>query len=63
LGALFLGQIPGRTHPDQITVADLTGLDVQESAVATLALEKAHFLGLGQRAENPAANMQSYLMR
>ena len=58
LGNLILGKIPGRTHEQQITVADLTGLDVQEAAVATLALEKAQFFGLGQRAENPAANLQ-----
>ncbi len=49
LGHLILGTIPGRTTPEQITVADLTGLNVQDSAIATLALEKALFLGLGQR--------------
>jgi ornithine cyclodeaminase/alanine dehydrogenase-like protein (mu-crystallin family) len=51
MGALMIGQIPGRTHPHQITLADLTGLDVQDAAVATLALEKALFLELGQRVE------------
>jgi ornithine cyclodeaminase len=59
LGNLLLGKIPGRTHPQQITVADLIGLDVQEAAVATLALERALFLGLGQWAENPAATIQT----
>ncbi len=49
LGHLILGNISGRTDPEQITVADLTGLNVQDSAIATLALEKALFLGLGQR--------------
>jgi ornithine cyclodeaminase len=51
LGDLLIGKVPGRTHLDQITVADLTGLDVQETGVATLALERATFLGLGQRTE------------
>jgi ornithine cyclodeaminase/alanine dehydrogenase-like protein (mu-crystallin family) len=49
---LVIGQIPGRTQSDQITVADLTGLDTQDTVVATLALEKALFLDLGQRLAN-----------
>jgi ornithine cyclodeaminase len=49
LGDLIIGKIKGRTDPDQITVADLTGLDMQDTAIATLALDKALFLGLGQR--------------
>ncbi len=52
LGELIIGKIPGRTRPDQITVADLIGLDVQDTVVATLALEKALFLGLGQQVES-----------
>jgi ornithine cyclodeaminase len=52
LGELITGKIPGRTDPGQITVADLTGLEVQNTAIATLALEKALFLGLGQRVES-----------
>lgn len=53
LGALIRGKIPGRTHPDQITVADLTGVEIQDTVIATLAMEKALFLGLGQRVESP----------
>lgn len=49
LGDLIVGLIHGRTAPDQITIADLTGLDVQDTVIATLALDKALFLGLGQR--------------
>lgn len=49
LGALITGRIPGRTHPEQITVADLTNLDIPDIVVATLALENALFMGLGQR--------------
>ena len=48
LGEVITGKITGRTHPDQITVADLTGVQAQDTVVATLALEKARFLGLGQ---------------
>lgn len=49
LSELVIGKIPGRLYPEQITVADLTGRDVQDSAIAILALEKAYFLGLGRR--------------
>lgn len=51
LGNLVSGKLPGRTHSEQITLADLTGLDTQDAVVATLAMEKALFLGLGQRVE------------
>lgn len=51
LSSLILGNISGRTRPEQITVADLTGLDWQDAVIATLALDKALFLGLGQRLE------------
>lgn len=51
LSHLIVNKISGRTHPDQITLADLTGLDSQDAMVATLALEKALFYGLGQRIE------------
>ncbi len=53
LGDLVIGKIPGRTHPDQITLADLTGLEVLDTALAAAAIQKAHFLGLGQRVANP----------
>ena len=51
LSSLIIGTVPGRTKPEQITVADLTGLDSQDTVVATLAMEKALFYGLGQRIE------------
>jgi ornithine cyclodeaminase len=51
LSSLIIGTIPGRTGSEQITVADLTGLDALDAAVATLAMEKALFFGLGQRIE------------
>lgn len=52
LGDLIAGKIPGRTEPEQITLADVTGLDTHDTIVATLALEKALFLDLGQRVAN-----------
>ncbi len=61
LGGLITGKIPGRTTPDQITVADLTGLDVQDTGVATLALSQAQFLGLGQQV--PISMMHNTLSR
>lgn len=59
VGELVVGRIPGRTHPDQITVADLTGLDSQDSTVAILAMEKALYLGLGQRLATSAIDFQN----
>ncbi len=49
LGDLIVGKISGRTQSDQITLVDLTGLEMQDAVVATLALSKANYLGLGQQ--------------
>lgn len=38
LGDIVIGRHPGRTAPDQITIADLTGTGVQDTAIATHAL-------------------------
>lgn len=38
LGDIITGRHPGRTGPDQITIADLTGTGVQDTAIATHAL-------------------------
>lgn len=38
LGNIITGRHPGRTSPDQITIADLTGTGVQDTAIATHAL-------------------------
>jgi ornithine cyclodeaminase len=51
LGSLISGHIPGRQGPAEITLADLTGLEWQDATIATLALENALFLGIGQRLE------------
>ncbi|MHC1549107.1 ectoine utilization protein EutC [Phyllobacterium sp. K27] len=41
LGAVIAGSAKGRTSPSEITLADLTGTGVQDTAIATLARERA----------------------
>ncbi len=40
LGEITSGAEPGRTDPEQVTVCDLTGLGVQDTAIATYALSR-----------------------
>ncbi len=47
LGELTAGRHPGRTSSKQITVSDLTGTGVQDTAIASLAFRKAKEKGLG----------------
>jgi len=47
LGELTAGRLPGRQSDDQITVCDLTGVGVQDTAIALLAFECALGKGLG----------------
>jgi len=47
LGQIIAGEAPGRTADDQITVCDLTGTGVQDTAIATLAVARAAAAGLG----------------
>ncbi len=47
LGQILAGSAPGRTSPDQITLADLTGTGIQDTAIATLALARAAQAGAG----------------
>ncbi len=47
LGELTCGREPGRTSDEQITICDLTGVGVQDTAIATLAYHKATEKGLG----------------
>lgn len=49
LGELTSGRHPGRTEDLQITICDLTGVGVQDAAIATLAYERALQGGLGSR--------------
>lgn len=48
LGAVLAGLAPGRSAPEQITLADLTGTGIQDTAIATLALSRALAAGAGQ---------------
>ena len=52
LGEITSGRKPGRISEDQITICDLTGTGVQDTAIALLALQKAGALGLGFEIEN-----------
>lgn len=47
LGQVLAGLAPGRTSSDQITLADLTGTGIQDTAIATLALSRADRAGAG----------------
>lgn len=51
LGAIAAGKVPGRTGAEQITLADLTGTGVQDTAIATLALARAKAAGAGTAIE------------
>ncbi len=47
LGQIVAGLRPGRVRPSDITVADLTGTGVQDTAIATLARDRARATGAG----------------
>lgn len=48
LGHVLSGQAPGRSDARQITLADLTGTGIQDTAIATFALVRAARAGVGQ---------------
>lgn len=48
LGDVIVGRAPGRSGAEQITVCDLTGVGVQDTAIASLAYRKARARGLGR---------------
>lgn len=48
LGAVVAGLAQGRRAPDQITLADLTGTGIQDTAIAALAVSRAKARGAGQ---------------
>lgn len=48
LGQIVAGQVPGRTDARAITLADLTGMGIQDTAIAALALARAQAAGAGQ---------------
>ncbi len=47
IGEIVAGLKPGRGSPDQITLADLTGTGIQDTAIATLAFARAGSAGAG----------------
>jgi ornithine cyclodeaminase len=47
LGAVLAGSAPGRTVPEAITIADLTGTGLQDTVIATLARARAERAGSG----------------
>jgi ornithine cyclodeaminase len=49
LGEITAGRKPGRLSPDEISVADLTGAGVQDTAIALLACRRAFAAGLGTK--------------
>lgn len=48
LGAIAAGHVSGRAHDEQITVADLTGLGIQDAALANAVVALAESRGIGQ---------------
>ncbi len=48
LGDLTAGQVPGRQDDEEITVCDLTGVGIQDTAIANFAVERAKSLGVGR---------------
>jgi len=50
LGALASGRLPGRTDEDELTVADLTGLGVQDAAIAAMVTRLAEQQDAGRHA-------------
>ncbi|NIR29030.1 MAG: cyclodeaminase [Gammaproteobacteria bacterium] len=53
LGELTAGRVPGRRDEKDITVCDLTGTGVQDTAIALLAHRKCAQRGLGTDVSNP----------
>ena len=52
LGQAAAGMVPGRENEEQITICDLTGVGVQDTAIARLAYQRAEVLDLGLKIGN-----------
>lgn len=52
LGQIVAGLRPGRTNAEQITIADLTGTGIQDTAIATLTFARAGSAGAGTTFES-----------
>lgn len=59
LGAIVAGQAAGRRSREAITLCDLTGTGVQDTAIATLAHRRAVSVGAGQAIETTKASGDS----
>jgi ornithine cyclodeaminase/alanine dehydrogenase-like protein (mu-crystallin family) len=53
LGEMTAGLVNGRTNDKQITICDLTGTGVQDTAVALLAYQRAIAQKMGQKIASP----------
>ena len=51
IGGIINGDYPGREHDKEITICDLTGVAVQDIAIANWAVKKAHAMNLGRMIE------------
>lgn len=51
LGAVIAGEVAGRIRADEISICDLTGVGVQDAAIAAVALQRAETLGLGRQVD------------
>jgi ornithine cyclodeaminase len=52
LGEVVMGKARGRTRAEEITICDLTGTGVQDTAIGVLALQRARARGLGTTVKN-----------
>jgi ornithine cyclodeaminase len=48
LGEIAAGRRPGRERAEELTIADLTGLGVEDAAMANLAATRVAAAGVGQ---------------
>jgi ornithine cyclodeaminase/alanine dehydrogenase-like protein (mu-crystallin family) len=51
LGSLVAGDHPGRAGDDQVTICDLSGTGAQDTAIASLAVDRCRQLGAGLTVE------------
>jgi ornithine cyclodeaminase len=47
LGSVIAGEIPGRAGESEVTICDLTGTGAQDTAIASLAMERSRQAGAG----------------
>jgi ornithine cyclodeaminase len=59
LGAVIAGQAVGRRDASDVTICDLTGTGVQDTAIATLALARAKSTGTGSTFRNDVKRIRA----